>query len=71
VDASIKKETKIKERWNLTYRADFINAFNSTEWFTNMDNGGSSSTFGSVGYPSSNTPLSDPRVIEMSLQLKF
>lgn len=71
VDASIKKETAIKEKWQLTYRADFINAFNSTEWFTNMDNGGSSSTFGSVGYPSSNTPLSDPRVIEMSLQLKF
>ncbi|MGD1101014.1 MAG: carboxypeptidase-like regulatory domain-containing protein [Terriglobia bacterium] len=70
-DASIKKETTIKEKWQLTYRADFINAFNSTEWFTNMDNGGSSSTFGSVGYPSSNTPLSDPRVIEMSLQIKF
>ena len=71
VDASVKKETAIKERWQLTYRADFINAFNSTEWFTNMDNSGSDANFGAVGYPSSNVPLSDPRVIEMSLQLKF
>jgi hypothetical protein len=72
LDASIKKETQIKERFNLTYRADFINAFNSIEWFQLMDiTYNDAGGFGAVGKPSANIPICDPRVIEMSLQIKF
>ena len=70
LDASIKKETTIKERWQLTYRADFINAFNSSEWVNLGATGYSTNTFGFVG-PPANPPSDDPRVIEMSLQLRF
>jgi hypothetical protein len=70
LDAGIKKETPIKERWQLIYRADFINAFNSSEWNTTLDVGYTDATFGMVGYPFS-IPVDDPRVIMMSLQLRF
>jgi hypothetical protein len=72
LDASIKKETRIKERFLLTYRADFINAFNSMEWNTDLNINFTDGTgFGAVAQPASNTPSDDPRVIMMSLQLKF
>jgi hypothetical protein len=71
LDASIKKETSIKERFQLTFRADFINAFNSMEWFTTLDLAPTDPAFGAVAKPSTNTPSDDPRVIELSLQLKF
>jgi len=70
LDASIKKDTKIKERWLIVYRADFINAFNSSEWNQNLNTSFNSNVFGFVGPPAS-TPSSDSRVIMMSLQIKF
>jgi hypothetical protein len=70
LDAGIKKETTIKERFQLTLRADAINAFNSSEWYTEMDTTYTDANFGFVG-PPANTPGDDPRVIMMSLQLKF
>lgn len=70
LDAGIKKETTIKERYQLTYRADFINAFNSSEWNSDLVTSYASNTFGMVGYPA-NVPSDDPRVIMMSLQIKF
>jgi hypothetical protein len=71
LDAAIMKDTMIKERYKLRYRVDFINAFNTMEWFTTMDLTVNDSAFGAVGRPSSNNPSDDPRVIEMSLQLIF
>ena len=70
LDASTQKETTIKERWQPTYRADFINAFNSSEWNEELNSSYSSNTFGFVG-PPYDPPTDDPRVIEMSLQLRF
>jgi hypothetical protein len=70
LDASIKKETTIKERYQITLRADAINAFNSSEWYNEMDTTYTDNNFGMVGYPA-NTPGDDPRVIMVSLQLKF
>jgi hypothetical protein len=70
LDASIKKETFIKERYQITLRADAINAFNSSEWYNEMDVGSTDANFGMVG-PPANTPGDDPRVIMVSLQLKF
>jgi hypothetical protein len=70
LDASIKKETQIKERYNLTFRADFINAFNSSEFNQTLQTSYTSGQFGMVGEPYS-TPNDDPRVIEFSLQVKF
>jgi hypothetical protein len=70
LDASIKKETFIKERYQITLRADAINAFNSSEWYNEMDTGSTDANFGMVG-PPANTPGDDPRVIMVSLQLKF
>jgi hypothetical protein len=70
LDASIMKKTTIKERFQLIYRADFINAFNSSEWNFNMNNNYTSGAFGYIGPPQSD-PSDDPRVIQMSLQLKF
>jgi hypothetical protein len=70
LDASIKKETQIKERFGLTFRADFINAFNSSEFNQNANVTFNQGTFGMVGEPYS-APSTDPRVIELSLQIKF
>ena len=70
LDASIKKETMIKERYQLTLRADAINAFNSSEWYNEMDTSYTDANFGMVG-PPANTPGDDPRVIMISAQFRF
>jgi hypothetical protein len=70
LDAAIEKNTTIKERYQLTFRVDAINAFNSSEWYNEMDTTYTDGNFGMVGYPA-NTPGDDPRVIMISLQLKF
>ncbi len=70
LDADVMKTTVIKERYTLIYRADFINAFNSSEWDYDMNNTYTSSAFGYIG-PPANTPSDDPRVIQMSLQFRF
>lgn len=66
----IKKETTIKERYQLTYRMDMINALNSAQFFQQMNTSYTSGTFGMSGEPY-DPPTNDPRVIEMSLQIKF
>jgi hypothetical protein len=70
LDASIKKDTTIKERYTLIFRADAIDAFNSSEWYGQMDTGSSDGNFGMVG-PPGGSQGNDPRVIMLSLQLKF
>ena len=70
LDASIAKDTQIKERFKLTFRADFINAFNSSEFNQNLNVTFNQGTLGYVGEPYSG-PSDDPRTIMLSLQLKF
>jgi hypothetical protein len=72
VDASVMKDTSIKERFSLRFRADFIDAFNSSEWFTdNPDTTFTDANFGIEGPPVNGTPSNDPRVIMLSLKLLF
>jgi hypothetical protein len=72
VDASIAKNTTIKEGITLRFRADFINAFNSSEWMgENPDTTFSDANFGIEGPPVNATPSDDPRVVMFSLKLIF
>jgi len=67
----IKKETRIKERFQLTYRMDMINALNSAQFFGDLNTTYTNAQlFGMAGHPAF-TPSDDPRIIQMSLQLKF
>jgi hypothetical protein len=67
----IKKETQIKERFQLTYRMDMINALNSAQFFGDLNTTYTNAQlFGMAGHPAF-TPSDDPRIIQMSLQLKF
>ena len=66
----VKKETTIKEHYQITYRLDMINALNSAQFFQVMNTSYTSGTFGMSGEPYS-APSDDPRVIQMSLQFKF
>ena len=66
----IMKKWQLKERYTITYRADFINALNSAQFFQDLDTTYTSGTFGEAGYPRY-TPSDDPRVIQMSLQFSF
>jgi hypothetical protein len=69
VDMSAAKKTTIKEHYDLLFRADFINAFNSPAWFSGPDTASTDSTFGDV-YPY-NTQSNDQRVIMLSLRFEF
>jgi hypothetical protein len=69
-DISAVKDTAIKERYKLEFRADFTNAFNHPDWaYTSVNNNASSGTFGQ--YAPFNNQTNNPRVIMLSLQLMF
>ena len=65
-DISILKRTRINERWDTEFRAEFFNAWNHTQ-FVNPDGNFSDlgSTFGVV------TNARDPRVIQFALKFLF
>jgi Carboxypeptidase regulatory-like domain len=65
-DISILKRTRISERWDTEFRAEFYNAWNHTQ-FLNPDGNFSDlgSTFGVV------TNTRDPRVVQFALKLFF
>jgi hypothetical protein len=65
-DISILKRTRINERWDTEFRAEFFNAWNHTQ-FLNPDGNFSDagSTFGLV------TNTRDPRVIQFALKFLF
>jgi hypothetical protein len=65
-DLSILKNTRISEKWNTEFRADFFNVWNHTQ-FVNPDGNFSDlgSTFGLV------TNTRDPRVIQFALKFLF
>ncbi len=70
LDLALSKRTEIKERYALTFRADFINATNTTQWFNGPDtNVNNSGTFGKIAGFSNQS--NDPRVIMLSLKLEF
>jgi Carboxypeptidase regulatory-like domain/TonB dependent receptor-like, beta-barrel len=69
-DISAAKDTTIKERYRLQFRADFTNAFNHPDWaYTSVNNVATSGTFGQ--YAPFNNQSNNPRVIMLSLQLFF
>jgi hypothetical protein len=66
VDLSLIKRTKIKESWNLEFRAEAFNAFNHTNFVvSNENNDINSTTFGRL------TATFDPRILQFALKLNF
>jgi len=66
VDLSLIKRTKIKESWNLEFRAEAFNAFNHTNYFVSAENNDiNSTTFGRL------TTTFDPRILQFALKLNF
>jgi hypothetical protein len=66
-DLSGVKNTKIKERFNLQFRAEFFNAFNHPNFFI------PNVTFGSPGFGTINSinPSAPARIIQMALKLYY
>jgi hypothetical protein len=62
--ALIKETSLAGERVKLTFRAEFFNIFNHTE-FDNPDTGFTSGTFGQI------LSTADPRIIQLALKLNF
>jgi hypothetical protein len=66
VDLSLIKRTKLKESWNLEFRAEAFNAFNHTNFFVSAENNDiNSTTFGRL------TSTFDPRILQFALRLNF
>jgi carboxypeptidase family protein/TonB-dependent receptor-like protein len=66
VDLSLIKRTKIKESWNLEFRAEAFNAFNHTNFNVGAENNDiNSTTFGRL------TSTFDPRILQFALKLNF
>ena len=63
-DFVVSKKTKITERWNTEFRAEFYNAWNHTQ-FLNPDGNFTNSTFGRV------QKVRDPRLIQFGFKLLF
>jgi len=63
-DMVFSKKTRINERWDTEFRAEFYNLFNHTQ-FTNPDGNISDSTFGLV------TKARDPRLIQFGFKIFF
>ena len=70
LELSAQKSVTFKERYNLVFRADFINATNTTQWFDDgPDLTATDPDFGA--YANFTTPSNDPRVIMLSLKFSF
>ncbi len=69
VDASIIKHNRITERFDLVFRVDFINAFNSPQFFSGPIIDVNSANFGRISGAMDQSNL--PRFIQFSLKLKF
>jgi hypothetical protein len=64
-DLVISKQTRINDRWNTEFRAEFYNAWNHTQ-FKNPDGNFSNSTFGQIL-----NVRESPRVIQFGLKIFF
>jgi hypothetical protein len=69
VDISIIKRTRIREGWDLIFRTDFINAFNSPQFFSGPITTITSGNFGRISGAMDQSNL--PRFIQFSLKLQF
>lgn len=70
LELSVGKTTQIKERYTLKFRADLINATNTTQWsFKGPQLTATSSVFGS--FANYTNPSNDMRVIMLSLRFQF
>ncbi|MCI0391462.1 MAG: TonB-dependent receptor [Acidobacteria bacterium] len=66
IDLSLIKRTRIKESWNLEFRAEAFNAFNHTNFFVSIESHDINSTsFGRL------TQTFDPRILQFALKLNF
>jgi hypothetical protein len=70
VEMSASKKTTIKEHYDLIFRADATNIFNSTDWMGGPDTNSLDTTFGTIGPPFS-FPSNSARAITLSLTFKF
>ena len=64
-DFSLIKRTRISERTNVEFRAEFFNVFNHTNFFTGENQTITSATFGQV------TDTFDPRIIQFAVKFNF
>jgi hypothetical protein len=69
VDISVIKRTRIKERMDLVFRTDFINAFNSPQFFSGPITSITSGNFGRISGAMDQSNL--PRFVQFSLKLQF
>jgi outer membrane receptor protein involved in Fe transport len=68
-DISVMKHNKLTERLDLIFRADFINAFNSPQFFSGPVVDVNNGNFGKISGASDQSNL--PRFIQFSLKLQF
>jgi hypothetical protein len=69
LDASVMKNNAIGERYNLIFRADFLNATNSVQFFSGPVTDVNSPNFGRIAGAQTQTNL--PRFIQLSLRFQF
>ena len=69
VDISIIKRNHLKERIDLVFRADFINGFNSPQFFSGPVTSVTSGNFGRISGAMDQSNL--PRFIQLSMRLQF
>jgi hypothetical protein len=69
VDISVIKHNRIGERFDLLFRTDFINAFNSPQFFSGPVTTVTSGNFGRISGAMDQSNL--PRFIQFSLKLQF
>jgi hypothetical protein len=69
VDISILKHTQITERFDLLFRADFINAFNSPQFFSGPVVDVNNGNFGRISGAMDQSNL--PRFVQFSMKLRF
>ncbi|HKE26030.1 MAG TPA: TonB-dependent receptor [Bryobacteraceae bacterium] len=69
VDISVIKRNRLNERFNLIFRTDFINGFNSPQFFSGPVTTVTSGNFGRISGAMDQSNL--PRFIQLSMKLQF
>ncbi len=69
VDFSIIKHNRITERFDLIFRADFVNGFNSPQFFGGPINDVNNANFGRIAGAMEQSNL--PRFVQVSMKLRF
>ena len=70
-DLSLMKEWKLHESWNLTFHADFFNAFNRHVFGENNGAYSSEPLFGYPGFGTLSAQVDKPRCLQFALRLKW